>query len=61
MLITNAKLITWERPNRVLEDHALLLHGDRIQELGPQADLLSRHPLEERLDAGGQYVMPSRR
>ncbi len=23
MLITNAKLITWEADNRVLEDHAL--------------------------------------
>ena len=58
MLITNAKLITWEKPNRVLEGHALLIRGDRIQELGLVEDLLSRYPLEERLDARGQYVMP---
>jgi len=27
MLITNARLITWESPNRVLEDHALHIFG----------------------------------
>ena len=58
MLITNAKLITWERPNRVLEGRALLIRDDRIQEIGTVEDLLARFPLEERLDAGGQYVMP---
>lgn len=58
MLITNGKLITWQDPNQILENFALLIHGDRIQEIGPQAELLARHPHEERLDAGGQYVMP---
>lgn len=58
MLITNARLITWEKPNRVLEGHALLVRDDRIQEIGTVEELLARFPLEERLDAGGQYVMP---
>ena len=58
MLITNANLITWEQPNRILEGYALHIHDERIAELGPLAEMLSRYPAEERLDAGGQYVMP---
>jgi putative selenium metabolism protein SsnA len=58
MLITNATLITWEEPNRVLEDYALYIDGGRIAEMGPEADLVARYPDAERLDAGGQYVMP---
>jgi len=58
MLITNARLITWEKPNRILEGYALLIRGDRIEELGLADELQSRYPLEECLDAKGQYVMP---
>ena len=35
MLITNATLVTWETPNRVLENHALLIEGNKIREIGP--------------------------
>jgi len=58
MLITNGILITWEEPNRILKGQAVYISGDRIVEIGPQAGLLQRYPAEERLDAGGQYVMP---
>ena len=58
MLITRATVVTWERPNRLLEDHAVLIEGDRIVEVGPSADLEARHPDIERLDAGGQFLMP---
>ncbi|MDD5370532.1 MAG: putative aminohydrolase SsnA [Anaerolineaceae bacterium] len=58
MLITNAKLITWETPNRILTDHALLIQEGIIREVGTEADLMNTHPAEERLDAEGQYVMP---
>ncbi|MBN1146228.1 MAG: putative aminohydrolase SsnA [Anaerolineales bacterium] len=58
MLITNATLITWEEPNQVLEKHALFIQDGLIADLGPQADLEARYPQAERLDAGGQYVMP---
>ena len=58
MLITNAKLITWEKENRILENHALLIENDRIKEIGESAKLLIKHPNEEKLDARGQYVMP---
>jgi putative selenium metabolism protein SsnA len=58
MLILNGKLITWETRNRILEGYALYIDGDRIAEIGPQAELLARHPQSKLLDAHGQYVMP---
>lgn len=58
MLITNGKLITWETPNRILDGYALFIQGDKIAEMGPQAELLARHPQVAQLDAHGQYVMP---
>jgi putative selenium metabolism protein SsnA len=58
MLITNTKLITWEKENRILDDHALLIEGDRIKAIGKSADMVKKYPGEEKLDARGQYVMP---
>ena len=58
LLITNANLITWEQPNRILEGYALLLRAGLIQELAPSAELERRYPSAERLDARRQYVMP---
>jgi len=58
MLIHNANLITWAQPNQILPDQAVLLANGLIAEIGPSADLTARHPRDERLDAGGQYLMP---
>ncbi len=58
MLITHTNLITWEGENRVLEDHAVLVRDGLIADLGPSAELETRYPDAERLDAGGQYLMP---
>ncbi|NJC98050.1 MAG: hydrolase [Anaerolineales bacterium] len=58
MLITNASIITWENENRILEDHAILIEGDRIREINTTGNLKTKYPNEEQLDARGQYVMP---
>lgn len=58
MLITNAKLITWESENRILEDYALLIEDNRIREIDSTQNLLKKHPDDEKLDARGRYVMP---
>jgi putative selenium metabolism protein SsnA len=58
MLIINGTLITWEETNRVLEGYAVYIEGDKIVEIGPQADLIARRPQVEQIDAAGQYVMP---
>jgi len=58
MLITNAKLITWESNNRILDDCAVFIENDRIREIGTSQNVLAKYPNEEVLDARGQYVMP---
>jgi len=58
MLITDATLVTWGSPNRLYERYALHIEGALVREIGPEAELLARHPNEERLDARGQLVLP---
>ncbi len=58
MLITNGTLITWGDRNEILTGHALYIAEGRIQEIGPQADLLVKYPDAQKLDAKGQFVMP---
>ncbi len=58
MLITNANIITWESPNRILENYALLIESDRIKEIGTTRSLTAKYPKAKTLDAHGQYVMP---
>jgi len=58
MLITNANLITWETPNRVIENQAIYIEGGKIQEVGSVSGLRQDHPNEEIMDAHSQYIMP---
>jgi putative selenium metabolism protein SsnA len=58
MLIHNARVITWEQPNQVLENYAIHIEHGVIQEIGPSAEILADHPEPELIDAKGQYVMP---
>lgn len=58
MLITNANLITWESPNRILENHAIYIVGDRIKEIGTTKALTAKYPKAKPTDANGQYIMP---
>lgn len=58
MLILNGKIITWGDANQILEGQAIRIENGLVAEIASQADMLSRHPNEERVDALGQYVMP---
>lgn len=58
MLIIHATIITWESENRILDDHAILIEGDRIKDMGSSAALIEKYPQAETLDAHGQYVLP---
>lgn len=58
MLLTHATLITWEDPNRIHDNHAVLIENGRIAAIGPSSELEIAYSEEERLDAHGQYVMP---
>lgn len=58
MLITNANIITWETPNRVLPNYAIYIEGGVIKEIGTTKSLLAKHPKTKPTDVNGQYVMP---
>ena len=58
MIIYNARVITWEIENRILENHAVLIRGNLIKDLGPSDEILKKYPEEEKVDAGGKILMP---
>lgn len=58
MLIHNATVITWGKENAVLPNHAVNIENCLIADLGPDAELLKKYPSAEKLDAGGQLLMP---
>lgn len=58
MIVTHAKLVTWEKPNRIVDDGALLVRDGVIIDVGLTIEFLRKYPEEEILDAKGQYVMP---
>ena len=58
MLITNAKVISWQTPNLIIEDQSILIRDGGIREIGPAIELSEKYAAEFILDAGGQYVMP---
>ena len=58
MLITDATVVTFRRPNEILDGHGLLIADGTIAAIGPSAELEERHHDAPRLDARGQYVMP---
>jgi putative selenium metabolism protein SsnA len=58
LLITDATLITWEDPNRIIEQGALLIENGVIRDVGASAALAARYPDVETLDAQGQIAMP---
>lgn len=58
LLITHATLVTWDDPNQLIEDGALLLEDGLIKAVGGTAELEAAFPAAERLDARGQLAMP---
>jgi putative selenium metabolism protein SsnA len=58
MLITNARLVTWDDDRGILSNHAVYIEDGKIAAMGPSAELEARYPSAERLDAQGQLLMP---
>ncbi len=58
MLITNGTIITLGAENRVIENGAVCIRGDRIADIGKTSHLIAKYPNEEQLDAHGKLVMP---
>ena len=58
MLIYNAKVVTWEKPNRILENSGVYIKDGVIQEVGSSDLLLKKYPDEEKINADDQLLMP---
>ena len=59
MLITNGRVVTLGAGNRIIEEGAIRVEGALIAHVGEASRLEAVYPEEERIDAGGQLVMPS--
>ena len=58
MLITNATVITWEDPNRIIRNGAIAVRSGKILEAGPMTAMQEKYKGEEVLDAQGCIVLP---
>ena len=58
MIITNGIIVTWEKPNRILQDHAILVKNGKIANIDLKEKILHNNDNEEIIDAGGQFIMP---
>lgn len=58
MIITNSKIITWGRPNQILDNHAVRITDGLISKIGEQKEILELFPEDNVLDARSQYLMP---
>ncbi|PKO07566.1 MAG: hydrolase [Chloroflexi bacterium HGW-Chloroflexi-3] len=58
MIITNGKIITWTKPNEIIENKSILIEGNVIKRIDTFENLLQESPSEEIVDAKGQFVMP---
>jgi putative selenium metabolism protein SsnA len=51
-------MITWTKPNEIIENKSILIQGDVIKKIDTTDNLLQENPGEEILDAKNQYIMP---
>ena len=58
LLITNGRLITWEADSEIVENGAVYIKDGLIAAIGSSSELEATHPDADRLDAGGQLIMP---
>lgn len=58
LIIANGHIITMDDHRTVIDDGAVAIVKDRIVDIGPTADILSRHQAREIIDATGMAVLP---
>jgi putative selenium metabolism protein SsnA len=58
MIITNGKIISWTKPNEILENYSILIKDGVIKKIDKKENMVIEAADEEILDAKGQYVMP---
>lgn len=58
MIIYNCRIITWSRPNKILDGFAVRINKKRIERLAKEEILLHQYPDDEQINANGQLLMP---
>ncbi|MFL7810279.1 MAG: putative aminohydrolase SsnA [Anaerolineae bacterium] len=58
MLIADARVVTYARPNALIDPGAVRVEGTGITDVGSSAQLRAAYPGDEVISAGGQLVMP---
>jgi putative selenium metabolism protein SsnA len=60
MIIVHANVVTFEKPNRILIDHGIRIEQGLITDIAESGELEKKYHDEEKIDAGGQYLMPGK-
>jgi 5-methylthioadenosine/S-adenosylhomocysteine deaminase len=58
LLLTRAFVVTMDAEFRLFPDGAVAVRGERIVDVGPQAEVARRHPAAEVVDCGGRALLP---
>ncbi|KAG9396130.1 putative selenium metabolism protein SsnA [Carpediemonas membranifera] len=59
VLITNARIFTFDSEDREFSHGAIFIEGDKIVEVGENDAMVAKYPSEKVFDAEGNIVMPS--
>jgi putative selenium metabolism protein SsnA len=54
----NGRIVTWDNPNKIIEDQAILIEGKFIKEIDNQDRMLIKYADVEKIDAKGSFVFP---
>jgi 5-methylthioadenosine/S-adenosylhomocysteine deaminase len=57
-IVTGGLVVTMDDAGTVIPDGGVAVRANRIEAVGPAAELLGRYPAARRLDAAGRIVMP---
>ncbi|UPY37979.1 amidohydrolase family protein [Sediminicoccus sp. KRV36] len=58
LLIRHATIVTGDAAGTIHHDGAIAIEGNRIAALGPDAEIVARHPGAEMVDAAGRAIFP---
>ncbi len=58
LLITNGTVVTWEPEAELIENGAVFVQDGLIVDVGPAHEVETHHTPAQRIDAGGQLIMP---
>lgn len=58
MIITNSKIITWDKDRAIITGQALVIQNTKIIDIGLTSEIIEKYPSEKLFDANGKILMP---